>query len=178
MESLKAHYPTYAETMLSGATNPQSPYPDDVRYNIASMNGRVYCKNPDRAIVDYIAAQHLQKIIVKQGYAQCGAIVLNAYAAITEDLNLTEVMTRHGVEVLCIRKGYVRLEGHEYGFIGGCAGRYARMIIFNGCVEAPPDFTAIRAFLLKHGYRWLSLTAMPLEDCGGIFYFTEKAALV
>lgn len=160
----------YAVGINRGNENPHSPYPADVGYNLAAIDGSVYCKKPDAAVDAYIADRCLPRIAVKQGYVQCGIIVLGDSAVITEDENLKRVMTAQGIDVLLIHKGFVKLNGHDYGFIGGCAGCYNRLILFNGCIEKHPDFEAIRLFLKTYGYTWRSLCPAPLEDCGGIVY--------
>ncbi|MBS7525666.1 hypothetical protein KHM83_03140 [Fusibacter paucivorans] len=163
----------YAGNMKIGAKNPCSPYPADIGYHIVEVDGKVYCKNPDEAVAAHIVDQHLQHVAVKQGYVQCSTIVLGQSAVITEDENLKRVMTAQGLDVLLIRKGYVGLSGYDYGFIGGCAGAFNRQLLFNGCIEKHPDFSAIHCFLKTYGYTWYSLNPTPLEDCGGIVYLPD-----
>lgn len=40
-------------------------------------------------------------------------------------------MKQNGVEVLRITNGHIRLDGFDYGFIGGCSARLKNTIFFS-----------------------------------------------
>ena len=60
-------------------------------------------------------------ITVNQGYTKCSTVVLGNDNFITEDEGIYQALIENGKNCLLIEKGHVKLDGYEYGFIGGAA---------------------------------------------------------
>ena len=146
-------------------------YPDDIAFNCAVVGNYVFCKKDylDKEILKYLEENDFNIINTKQGYAKCSTCVVSDNAIITEDDNIVECALNAGIDALKIRKGYVKLDGYDYGFIGGASGLLNKnLLCFNGCIENHHDFSAIRNFCLKHNVELLSLNNEPLYDVGSI----------
>ena len=70
--------------------------------------------------------------------------------------------------VLPVSQGHVKLDGFEYGFLGGASGRVGDEIVFNGDLSAHPDYEAIREFIESRGLAVRFFPEYPLTDIGSI----------
>ena len=106
---------------------------------------------------------------VNQGYAKCSTVIFADRAAITEDESIYKAMSSNGTDCLLIRKGYVRLDGFDYGFIGGASAvdEENKTIIFFGDIEKHPDYSLIKSFIEKYAYSIEYIREKPLTDVGG-----------
>lgn len=145
-------------------------YPDNVKYNGVCM-GEYFIHNlkhtSDRLMVE-VETRGLIPISVKQGYTKCNMVVVNDNAAITSDVGLYNSLQGLGLDLLLIRQGYVELPGFSYGFLGGASGRVGDEIIFNGNLEAHPDFRKIQIFIEKQGLKVKHFPEYSLTDIGSI----------
>lgn len=72
--------------------------------------------------------------------------------------------------MLLISSGDIKLEGYDYGFIGGASGKISdNTVVFFGNAEMHPCYSSIRELCLKNkiGIKILCKN-MPLTDVGGI----------
>ena len=82
--------------------------------------------------------------------------------------SIAEAMESNGVGVLLISAGHIRLEGFDYGFIGGCTCRVERTVYSFGNIKKHPDYEAIKAFLCENdSFLEICCEEMPLTDIGG-----------
>ena len=109
---------------------------------------------------------------VKQGYAKCNICVVSDNALITEDKGIANKCREYGIDVLLLENNSVKLDGYEYGFIGGASGTMfgneSNTILFCGCVEKHPQFEDIKMFCKKHRAETISLSDEDLYDYGSI----------
>ena len=136
-------------------------------------------------------SETLEIIDVPQGYTKCNTLIVDEYSIITSDVGIYNScygrphLTGNDaaaedckscisgspapqLEVLLIEKGHIKLQGFDYGFIGGASGRVGDTIIFNGDITQHPDYEKITAFIESRGLKIKHFTGYPLEDIGSI----------
>ena len=168
-----------------------SKYPENIIYN-AACTGKYFIHNTkytDSELLDF--ASPLEIIDVPQGYTKCSTLIVDEYSIITSDVGIynscygrprstgNEAAAEDcnscisgspapQLEVLLIEKGHIKLQGFDYGFIGGASGRVGDTIVFNGDITQHPDHEKIAAFIESRGLKLKYFTEYPLEDIGSI----------
>ncbi len=154
-----------------------SKYPNDVRLNCAVIGNKLICntKTVSKAIIEYAEKLEYQIINVNQGYTKCSICVVNENAIITDDKSIYTAAGNFLNDVLLIEKNSIRLEGYNYGFIGGCCGKTDRnKIFFNGAIESHSEHNKIIDFMSKNDVSITDIPNMPLTDIGGIIPLRES----
>ncbi len=149
-------------------------YPYDIALNFTLSGHNIIGKldYADEVLLD--CSDIFNFINVKQGYCKCSCLVVEENAIITDDESIYKTLINNGFDVLLISKGDVRLEGHEYGFIGGASGKISKNeILFFGDVTEHRDYKLIVDFIKKYGCEIISLD-FPLTDFGGIIPLAEE----
>lgn len=148
-------------------------YPDNVRLNCLLLHHRLYgnLKAADPSVLDYCRQKNIRCVHVNQGYARCSTMVIRDNAAVTADKSIEKALQNDGAEVLLIRLGHIRLEGHDYGFIGGASFTDGNTVYCFGDITQHPDYRQIKQFCEKHHVtiEIIAKTA-PLTDIGGAVY--------
>ncbi len=146
-------------------------HPFDCCVNAAFIGNKVICKFDilEEKLKKYIVDNKLNVINVNQGYSKCSVCIVDDNSIITEDESVKNTCEKHGFDVLFIRKGFVRLDGYDYGFIGGASFKTDKdTLAFIGKVENHPDYERIRDFTSKKGIRIRSYSDFELTDVGSI----------
>lgn len=148
-------------------------YPYDIPLNCLIIKNVAYCRSDylDSTITSFVdsAGKKLTVKNVHQGYACCSVLKISETAAITADKGLAHAMEQNGVDVLRIESGNIRLDGYDYGFIGGCSGYISSdTIAFAGNLFSHPNGKDIADFIEKHRRRFICLSDCELIDIGGI----------
>ena len=146
-------------------------YPNSIAFNCVQVGNKLFCneKYTHEEILNYALKCNLKIVNTKQGYAKCSICVVSDNAIITEDDSIEKCAIDNGVDVLKIKKGFVALDGYDYGFIGGASGLIERnLLVFNGNIETHPDFEKIKNFCLKYNVQIVSLCSDKLYDVGSI----------
>lgn len=160
--------------LLIGNTTFTGTYPDDAAYNVASI-GRFAIHNfkfTDKVVLSEIQAE---KIHVSQGYSKCSLCIVDENSVITEDAGIAKTLKRHNIDVLKISAGDVRLNGLEYGFLGGASGKLSKNILaFAGDISSHRDYEEIRKFCIERNVEPISLCLGALTDIGSIIPVFEK----
>lgn len=164
-------------TIVRGLTNgvitatcsrPQSPiYPADAAL-CACSTGKYIIYNPKT--VDPLIPAHtkLISVPVDQGYTNCSVCVVSNDAIITADEMISFRAEQAGMDVLKLQPGYIKLDGFDYGFIGGASFLLdAKRMAFTGILSGHPDEERILTFLNSHGLEPVYLTKYALFDIGG-----------
>ena len=153
----------------AGEAEPQAGYPRDIRYNCFCINGALICNeaHTDGAVLAFYRSRGMRVIDCRQGYASCSALRLPG-GVITADTRVAEACEAAGAEVLRITPGSIRLEGYDYGFIGGCGGTVGGRLALFGDPATHPDGAKIAAFAKERGVEVLPLCGGVLTDCGGL----------
>lgn len=145
-------------------------YPENIEFNCAPVGDKLICnqKYTNIEILTYANENSMTIINTKQGYAKCSTCIVSGNAIITEDESIHKSAVKHGIDILIINKGYVLLDGYEYGFIGGCSGLVEGRLLFNGTIKNHPDCDLIHKFCQKHDVEVVELCNKPLYDIGSI----------
>lgn len=160
-------------------------YPEDAAYNAAAI-GRFFIHNTrwtSPALLDRARAAGLDVVSVRQGYTKCSCVTVGERALITADEGILRTLRAYNEEVLQetgdagetldllqIEGGHVRLEGYEYGFLGGASGCVENTVYFNGDLSAHPDCRRICDFIEGHGLHVRYFEGEPLTDIGSVIW--------
>ncbi len=150
---------------------PESVYPGDVICNALAWGRFILgnSKTADKVVRQAAEGMKAVWIDVKQGYAACAAALVDERSAITSDEGIALRLEQHGLEVLRISPGDIRLPGYQYGFIGGCCGKLAPdMMAFAGRLDRHRDGKRIREFLADRDVHAVELLDGELLDVGGL----------
>ncbi|WP_283607502.1 DUF6873 family GME fold protein [Faecalispora anaeroviscerum] len=152
-------------------------YPADIRLNALLLHKQMFGKleELDPALQKACDFAGVHKFPVRQGYTNCSVAIVSEKAIITADSGIAQAAERHGIRVLKISAGNIRLPGYEYGFIGGCCGLISQSIlVFTGALNLHPDGLQIRRFVEAQKKQVLELTQNSLIDMGGILPMKER----
>jgi len=157
--------------LIEGEKKLDKEYPDDIAYNV----GRIYnfavhnFKYTDEKLKFYLKKENLEFINIKQGYTKCSMAIIDEKAIITSYYPMYKKLAALGIDVLHIRPGYIRLDGYDYGFIGGTCGNLStRDIVFSGKFSKHPDEEKIIKFLKKYKKKIIWLDNEEALDVGTI----------
>lgn len=165
------------EKIIAEETPIEYIYPKDVLLNCVFVGKYVIYneKTISDTIKQFIIKNNFIEIKVNQGYTKCSVAVINDNAIITDDEQIANKSAQSGLEALLISKGSVKLNGFNYGFIGGCCGKIEKNVLaFNGDIKTHVDYLKIIAFLKKYNIASISLKKGILEDIGSILPLTEE----
>ena len=148
-------------------------YPNDIALNQALIGKYIIGKSDScaRQILDYAHINRYEYISTKQGYAKCSTLILNKNAIITADDSIVKIATDLRLDSLKINNAdfKIKLEGYNYGFIGGASFVYNNQVVFFGNMDNSKGEKDILEFCKKHGFSTLSLDKDELTDVGGAF---------
>ncbi len=178
-EALVSDLPQWArERFVTSADRPCGNYPQDIAFNALRVGkrlfGRIDCLSKD---VTVAAEEHeIELVYTKQGYAKCAAMTIDG-AVVTADKGLAKILKKCNIEVLTIPSGGIRLEGCEYGFVGGASfvdEREKRVVFFG---EMPGEWRGdVMDFCGSHGFCVHELCG-ELTDIGGAMVLRETDEL-
>ncbi len=146
-------------------------YPDNVSLNCAVVGKNLIChkKFTSEKVIQNALNDGYNIIHVKQGYAKCSTCIVSDNAIITEDSGIASACENAGIDVLKITKGYVKLSGYDYGFIGGASGLIeSNVLAINGDINLHPDGKRMVEFCEKYGVSVKCLNKEPIYDVGSI----------
>ena len=149
-------------------------YPLNVPLNAAQVGKMIICRTDtlDKQASEYARRNNYELIHVRQGYAKCSCAVVSDRAIITADHGIERTLKGSTIDVLLTEQGRIRLDGADYGFIGGASGydQASRTLYFTGNIRKHPDYERIEDFCIDHGTKIISLTDDELVDIGGILF--------
>ena len=168
-------------------------YPQDIIYNAVCTRNYVLhlVDRTDPELRDAIVMWHrslqrlpdegdhreIKVLNVRQGYTRCMCLPVDDNSFIVSDDSIAKPLEAQGASVLQIRRGSIKLNGFETGFIGGTAGNVyvsnedmtdQRAIVFNGDLSVHPDFKAITEFIRSRNILPIWFEDFALEDIGSI----------
>lgn len=143
-------------------------------YNIILCKNNIdgkypHCEAIDVSVKNYCKENGIEIVDVKQGYTRCSTAVIGKNSAITADSSIYNALTKNGIDVLKIDSGSIRLDGYDYGFIGGaCTMIDDGTVAFFGDIKTNPNFRKIERFCIIHNVKIINLAEnKPLTDVGG-----------
>lgn len=162
----------YKENLIICKNKAGKKYPENILLNFLFFNNKLYGKVSaiDPTLYKYCVKNDIEIVNINQGYARCSTLILNNRTAVTADISIKNALEKGGAEVLLISSGDIKLEGYDYGFIGGASGKISdNTVVFFGNAEMHPYYSSIRELCSKNkiGIKILCKN-MPLTDVGGI----------
>lgn len=149
-------------------------YPDNTRLSAVTCGNKLIGRiaSLDEKVKAYCHEHEIELINVNQGYAKCSCVQIAENAVITADNGIISALRNTEIDVLPIGKGSVRLDGAEYGFLGGASGydRDKHTVYFCGDIDRHPDSKQIKRFCEIHHTKVISLSDDELTDIGGIIF--------
>lgn len=158
----------------SSARNVQYPY--DCILNCFILGQNIFAKDSitDKNISVYATEHSLSFANIKQGYAKCSTIPLDDNSFITDDISIYKKGKELGYSCILISKGDVKLDGFEYGFIGGCAFKLSKdKLAFFGDITKHRDYERIYDFVTSKGIKIEYLAEHDLYDVGSAIPIIE-----
>lgn len=153
----------------------KNKYPYDAPLNAAIFGDYIVANTQtvSQNILNYFKKREYEILDVNQGYSKCSICVVNSNAIITDDLSIYNSCKPYDIDVLLVEKGSVKLEGHNYGFIGGCCGLIdENLMAFCGDINKHSDADKIKGFLKNYSIDTIALFSSDLIDVGGILPLT------
>jgi hypothetical protein len=117
-------------------------------------------------VLEYAQANQLNVINVNQGYTKCSICVVNENAIITDDESIFAAAGNFFNDTLFVSKGSIRLNGYDYGFIGGASAVYKDNVFFFGDLKMHSQGNEISEFCKLNGFFPISLGKEKLCDVG------------
>lgn len=167
----------YGFELIASEAAYASQYPQNIGLNMAKIG--IYSVHnfrfTDPALLRMLVKNNTIKLQVKQGYSTCSICIVGKDAVITEDAGIFKSVRAH-MDCLLIRPGYIRLQGHPYGFIGGASAKLSEdTLAFTGTLMHHPDRNKIFDFLAAHGVSPVFLTNETCYDIGTMIPVLETA---
>ncbi len=163
-------------TLIKGDKDPQNTYPGDCAYNVAKMGNKIIGnhKYTDFKIMEVYRNMGYEFINVKQGYTKCNMCIVDENSVITEDKGLYNTLTPYGFDVLLLNTHSIKLNGFDYGFIGGATGFIKPACLgFLGNLSLHPEEKQIKNFLKERNVDIISLLLTDFFDFGSLMYLND-----
>ncbi len=153
---------------------PSDSYPGDCLLNCFVLNGvLVTGKHCSKSVLRYAERNSIEIKFVNQGYAKCSTAIVSNDAIITADKTIAKALENH-CNVLMIEQGNIRLDGYNYGFIGGVCGKLSlNELAFYGNPYKHPDGRSMISFIEANNCEVISLCNGELVDFGGFIPIKE-----
>lgn len=149
-------------------------YPNDVALNSVRIGDYLICnkKYTDRFVLESVEEDNI--IDIPQGYAKCSTLIVDEDSIITADRVIAQKFNEIGKSALLIRQGDVRLDGHDYGFIGGAGVKLSKDIMYlTGQLSSHKDGDIIRDFILERNIKLIEGIYPQLIDVGSMIPLLE-----
>lgn len=147
----------------------QKDYPNDIAFNSLIIDKYVVgkIKQLDENIINLQQKGYIL-IDTKQGYSKCSTAIVNNKAIITSDKSINKSL-QNKIDILLISRGDIKLNGYDYGFIGGSCGLVDKYILlFFGNIKKHKNYEEIKSFVRNYGIYIECTGKDKLEDIGGI----------
>ena len=146
-------------------------YPNDIALNQAVIRKNLfgYEKKCAKSILNYANSHEYSYTPIKQGYAKCSTLILGDKAIISADTGIINLAKKLKVNAWQIKNAAneIKLDGYDYGFIGGASAVYKDNVFFFGDLMLHSQGKEITEFCSNNGFTTISLTNKPLYDIGG-----------
>lgn len=153
-------------------------YPNDCCLNFARIGDLMIGKSKicDIGLKARCENNGIKLINANQGYCKCSVCIVNEKAVITDDASIKQAIDKIGLDCLLISKGDIKLNGHNYGFIGGASVLIDKdKLLFFGNLKHHRDYSKILRFLNRHNCEPVFTEAFELTDIGGMIPIIVKS---
>lgn len=177
LNNLREKLEKFGFSILISKRELKKDYPNNVLMNCARIDNKIVLnlKTADELIINYCKENYIELIHVNQGYTKCSTAVINTNSIITSDPTIYKAAIKIGMDVLKIQPGYIRLDGYDYGFIGGCCGFISKnKLAFTGNIKFHPEHKKIEKFITDRNIEIINLSDGELIDIGGILPVIES----
>ncbi len=160
--------------ILEGNSKVGNTYPENCAYNIVRLGDFVICntKISDKKILEIYKKQNKTIIHVNQGYTKCSICPIDKDIFITEDIGIYNTINGNKkLKSVLIPRLNVRLDGFDYGFIGGATGIYGNTLLLCGKIPDTKEGEVLLSFLTKNHIKYIELSSDSLYDYGSILSF-------
>ena len=157
----------YEIVKISSPTS--AKYPSDIALNALKI-GNLICgklKYVAKEIIEYAKALGFQLIDVKQGYSACSTLVLDDDTVVTADKSIYNALAKAGKRVVLISQGDIKLDGYDYGFIGGASCVIDDTVYFFGDIKKHKDYEKIYSEIARLKMKEKSISCEDVFDFGG-----------
>ena len=154
-------------------------YPFDCCLNFARVGNILFGKSDVccNRLKKYCQSNGIDIINVRQGYSKCSVCIVNDRSIITDDPAIKKAADAAGFDCLMICKGDIRLNGHNYGFIGGASTLIDKnKLMFFGNLKMHTNYQDIIKFCYDHNCEVLFDESFALTDVGGMIPVAEESA--
>ncbi|MBR3955281.1 MAG: hypothetical protein IKJ63_07410 [Clostridia bacterium] len=151
----------------------RSPYPKDCLLNFVDTT--YYCIYNKNIHTNAIFRTDQKTATTKQGYIKCSVAPIAPNAILTDDPGIAKAAEKLDIQVCCVAKGDIQLQGYSYGFIGGCCGKLSEhTLAFCGNLESHREHKKISEFLKQYDIEPINLIDSQLTDVGSLIPLTQK----
>lgn len=150
-------------------------YPNDVALNSVRIGDYLICnmKYTNKFVLASVKKDNI--IDIPQGYAKCSTLIVDQDSIITADTIIAKKFQDIGKNALLIRQGGVRLDGHDYGFIGGAGVKLSKdKLYLTGKLSSHKDCDIIREFINKRNIEIIEGSYEQLIDVGSMIPLIEQ----
>lgn len=157
--------------VIKGERKLEKKYPYDIAYNVGRLKGIAVhnFKYTDELLKFYLKKQNIELLNIHQGYSKCSLAIVDDISAITADKYMYNYLSKKGYQILLIKRGHIKLQGYDYGFIGGSSGNFSsKTILFSGELNSHPDYEEIISFIQSRNIKIKKLSKKPIIDIGTI----------
>ena len=162
--------------VMEGSNEVSEKYPLDVFYNVCIDKDSVICneKYTDKILLEKLYEKGKSIINVKQGYTKCSTLIVDSGIFVTSDKGIHTILIKEKKKSLLISPKHIELFNMNYGFIGGASGKISeKEIAFYGNILLHKDGDIINRFLIKNGFKSVSLSKNKLIDLGTLIPLKE-----
>lgn len=145
-------------------------YPQNIALNAALVGNKLMCKAKQlhENVKKFCVNSGIEIIDVNQGYTKCSTLVLGENKIITDDESIAKAALINNITVLKIKKGDIRLDDKNVGFIGGASAKIGDTVYFFGDIKTHHNADEIIDFILDAGLQIINVSQSILTDIGGI----------
>ena len=176
-ENLREFFSKSVYNIILSENNISHKYPSCVALNCLYIGNKLYGREDaiDNSVKEYCGKNKIEIVNVNQGYASCSTAIIGKNAAITADSTIHNALMQNGIDVLKIDNGNIKLNGYDYGFMGGaCTMINGDTLMFFGDVRTHMNYYEIEKFCIIHNVKIINLLeGEPLIDIGGAIMIQE-----
>ncbi|MDE4542103.1 DUF6873 family GME fold protein [Thermoanaerobacterium sp. R66] len=157
--------------VIFGKTVLSRNYPDNIAYNVARLGDYAFhnLKYTDPVLREVLEKKGVKFIHVKQGYTKCNMAIVDNISFITSDAGIYETALKEGFDCLLIEQGGIKLDGFDYGFIGGASGLIDKDVFcVAGDLRYHNEYKKIIDFLKYKNKEIIFLSSGEVKDIGSI----------